>query len=371
MSKSVPYMGLSLKNPIIVASGPWSRNAEGIQKSIDAGAGAVVTETISLESSFELCPRVYTNNNNVLNITRYSPGSFEQWEEEISKIQKNGSFVIANIRGSTPSEFAYMATRLERWDVDALELTPFTPIGAHLEGVGAQSEKIVEIIEAVTKTVSIPVTCRLPYYLAERRDYIYAIERAGARGIGTTESPKALWGVDIAKRKSVIPTFGGFSGEYLRPIMLAAVSSLAQFTECDIAAIGGIQSAENILEAIMLGASVAQVGSSIMTRGYQCITEMAMDLERWTNDENIDSYELIRGAALNSLRAYTELFFQRKTAVLREHAVVPRDLGEQLEKSCLADAISWTQDGEIAIDSDICNGCGMCLAHAPEFIEMK
>ena len=64
----VDYMGLKLKNPVIVASGPWSRNAEGIQRAIDAGAAAVVTETISLEESFELSPRIYKQNGNLLNI---------------------------------------------------------------------------------------------------------------------------------------------------------------------------------------------------------------------------------------------------------------------------------------------------------------
>ena len=57
MAKPVPYMGLPLKNPVIAAAGPWSCDHAAIQRAIDAGAGAVVTETITLEGSGIIYPR--------------------------------------------------------------------------------------------------------------------------------------------------------------------------------------------------------------------------------------------------------------------------------------------------------------------------
>ena len=168
----VDYMGLKLKNPVIVASGPWSRNAEGIQRAIDAGAAAVVTETISLEESFELSPRIYKQNGNLLNTTLYSPASFDCWEKEFSKIQKKGSYVIANIRGGSPTEFAYLASRMERLDADALELVPFTPSGVFMDGADDGPEVVAEVVRAVKRVVNIPVSIRLPFYLVQRRAYV-------------------------------------------------------------------------------------------------------------------------------------------------------------------------------------------------------
>lgn len=57
MSKAIEFMGMQLKNPILVGAGPWSRNGEAMQRSIDAGAAAVCTKTITLEATPRVCPR--------------------------------------------------------------------------------------------------------------------------------------------------------------------------------------------------------------------------------------------------------------------------------------------------------------------------
>ena len=81
MSLSTEYMGLKLKNPIVVAAGPWSRDGASIQRSIDAGASAVVTETITLEANQNPSPRLYLSGSGQLfNTTLFSGIHLEQWE---------------------------------------------------------------------------------------------------------------------------------------------------------------------------------------------------------------------------------------------------------------------------------------------------
>lgn len=226
MIQTAAFMGLPLKNPIIVAAGPWSRDHAAIQRSIDAGAAAVITETITLESSAMIYPRIYARNGELLNTTLYSTKAFESWEEELHKIDKRDSFVICNIRGSTPSELAYIATRMERWGADGLELYPFTPIGAKLENVTSPNE-IFEMLQRVTEAVAIPVAVRLPHHLACTTGFVKAVEKAGACAISTIETMKALWGVDLERRASRVPTFGGYSGTHIFPVTLATVATLA------------------------------------------------------------------------------------------------------------------------------------------------
>lgn len=370
MNSSMEYMGLSLKNPVIAASGPWSRNAQGIQRAIDAGAAAVVTETISLESSRELSPRIYARDGDILNTTLYSPVSFDQWEEEMGKIQKKGSFVIANIRGSSSSEFAYIAAKMERWDADAVELTPFTPIGVQLDGLDTVPDQIAEIIKAVRDSVSIPVSVRIPFYLAERRDFVQAIEAAGASGIGTTESIKAIWGVDILKCRSLVPTFGGYTGTFLRPIMLASVASLSQISSISIAAIGGIRTMENALEAIMLGASAVQIGSGILMDGYEVLTDISNGIDQWLNEQGGPLKE-IRGSALGSIRTFEDLRFLKRTAVVREGIAADSGLSSKLVKCCLPGAISYNDNAGLAVDASLCNGCGLCVSVAPDVMGLR
>lgn len=367
----IDYMGLKLKNPVIVASGPWSRNAEGIQRAIDAGAAAVVTETISLEESFELSPRIYKQNGNLLNTTLYSPASFDCWEKEFSKIQKKGSYVIANIRGGSPTEFAYLASRMERLDADALELVPFTPSGVFMDGADDGPEVVAEVVRAVKRVVNIPVSIRLPFYLVQRRAYVRALEEAGIQAFGTTESLKALWGVDIKRRRIKGTTFGGYTGEYLRPIMLGAVSTLAQNTELPITAMGGIRTAEHALEAVMAGASAIQLGSVVLTDGYSVIRKIVDQLERWAQEESVRNWEEVRGAALGSLYAYEDIHMHPKHAALRSGKKLSAEEINRLESICFVGAIRPLEAGGVEIDAKRCDGCGLCQALAPDYIDLK
>lgn len=130
---SVNFMGLPLKNPIIAAAGPWCRDAAAMQKAIDAGAAAVVTETIALEKSHIVSPRIFYRQGEVYNTTLYSTMTLEDVEQEVERLQKGNAFLICNIRGTTPSELRYLASRMQRLGADALELCCFTPIGTKLE----------------------------------------------------------------------------------------------------------------------------------------------------------------------------------------------------------------------------------------------
>ncbi len=370
MAGEVYYLGLALKNPIIAAAGPWSGNAERIQRSIDAGAAAVVTETVSLEGSCELCPRIYSRHDTILNTTLYSPVSFEAWEDELVKINKKDSYIICNIRGNTPSEFAYISACMERWGADALELTPFTPTGAQLEAIDSSPEAIYEIIKAVVRTVDIPVSVRLPFYLSGQKKYIRKIEEAGASGIATTETMKALWGVDLERKCSLVPTFGGLSGPALLPITFAAVAGLSQMTACSIAAMGGVTAAEEALECVMLGADAVQVGSSILLSDYKVIGEMVSEIEKWLYQHQYKTLSSIHGAALKTIHAYEDLHFCKRKGYIKEHVAVLRETVEKSMKACLNGAISYSND-KLSINEERCNGCGVCMMLASELFGMK
>lgn len=106
MSLSVPFLGRQLKNPVIVAAGPWSRSAAAIQRSVDAGAAAVVTETITLEAGSVIRPRLYLDDGRLFNTMLYSTLDLEQWEQEMDRIDKRDSMLICSIWGATPSETA-------------------------------------------------------------------------------------------------------------------------------------------------------------------------------------------------------------------------------------------------------------------------
>ena len=194
MAKPVSYMGLPLKNPVIAAAGPWACDHAAIQRAIDAGAGAVVTETITLEGSGVIYPRIYARDGEMLNTTLYSALPLEAWEQELARIDRRDSFVICNIRGSTPSELSYIAAHVERWGADGLELCPFTPIGAKLESARTDPQEIYEMLRRVADAVDIPISIRLPAHLACTRGPWSAPARGpSARAKRCRRSGASIW----------------------------------------------------------------------------------------------------------------------------------------------------------------------------------
>ena len=111
MTKPISFMGLALKNPLIVAAGPWSGGAAAIQKCIDAGAAAVITETIVMEEPWLFSPRIYYHDDELLNLSLYGKRTLEEWEGEVERVRKDSCHLICSIRASSPSEIAYIARR--------------------------------------------------------------------------------------------------------------------------------------------------------------------------------------------------------------------------------------------------------------------
>ena len=194
---STQFMGMELKNPVLAAPGPWTGTAEGLQAAIDAGAGAVMTETISQEVYPRLPQTCYHEGGAVFSTSLYSNLTLEQWEVELEKLHPGDCKVIASIRGATPSELAYVARKAERMGVDALQLDLYAPIGPVLAELYTSPDLIAALVSAVKKKVSLPLMVRLPHYLADNKKFLRALETAGADGICTIESIRGISGVDM------------------------------------------------------------------------------------------------------------------------------------------------------------------------------
>ena len=233
------FMGMELKNPVLAAAGPWTGSAEGLQAAIDAGAGAVLTETISQEVYPRLSPGFFHNGGAVYSTSLYSGLTLEQWESEFEQLRKGDCRLIATIRGATPSELAYVARKVERMGVDALQLDLYAPIGPVLLDLSNNAQQIVSLITAVKSEVALPLMVRLPHYVSDNKKFLRALEKAGADGICTIESIRGISGVDIENARPLIPTHCGYTGANVRPITLSAIAALSQNSDLPVSATGG------------------------------------------------------------------------------------------------------------------------------------
>ena len=361
MSFSTEYAGLKLKNPIIVAAGPWSRDGASIQRSIDAGAAAVVTETITLEANQNPSPRLYLScAGQLFNTTLFSGIHLEQWEQEFEALQRGDCKIIASIWGNTPSELAYLAGKVERMGADAVEVSISAPLGTRMD-VGTVPREIFDFVSAVTEAVDIPVSVKLSYEASNFSGFTSSLEEAGIAGVTAIDALKGLMGVDLEHHRTLMPTYGGYSGQYIRPVALATIATLKQTTGFPICGCGGISSAHDALEFIMLGARCVQLASVLLRDGYEAIPKILSDMESWLTAHGYHSVEEVCGLALDSLRPFEELPPRPLTA----HLTGGCDGCGKCINCCLYGVISMA-DGKILLDAEHCTGCGMCEAVCPK-----
>ena len=163
------------------------------------------------------------------------------------------------------------------------------------------------VVSAIKEAVDIPVSVKLSYEASNFNGFTSSLEEAGVSGVTAIDALKGLMGVDLEHHRALMPTYGGYSGQYIRPIALATIATLKQTTGFPICGCGGINSAHDALEFIMLGAQSVQLASVLLRDSYEAIPRILGDLERWLEDHGYYSIEEVCGLALGSLQAFEEL----------------------------------------------------------------
>ncbi|HVI40771.1 MAG TPA: tRNA-dihydrouridine synthase, partial [Anaerovoracaceae bacterium] len=281
------FLGLKMKNPVIVSAGPWNRDGRSIRKGIAAGAGAVITETIVSDALLDVRPRIAFNGQGAQNIRLYSDIQVEGWQREMDIAKSKEGIVIASVSAHTPSELAYLAMKMEKFGADAIELGISSPMGESLEVVASDAERVYEMTKEVVRNVKIPVIAKLSQNATNISKVAKAVKSAGGSGVSAINTVRCILGVDIETAEPTLSTYGGYSGAPIRPLGLASVASIAQAVDIPICGIGGIENYKNVLEYIMLGASAVEIGTAVMVYGFERITEIVNDLENWAEGKGI------------------------------------------------------------------------------------
>ncbi len=356
------FLGMNLPNPVMVAAGPWNRDGEGLKESLEAGAGAVVTESIISDIMLDVRPRISSDRFGAENIRMYSDIQIEGWEREMNIAKSGGGIVIASVSGHTPSELAYLASKMERFGADAIELSVSNPAAESLEVVASHADILFDMTKEVVSAVDIPVMVKLSQNTTNISKVAKAVKEAGGSGVTAINTVRGILGVDLETGVPSLSTYGGISGEYIRPLGLASVATIAQTVDIPICGVGGISSAQNALEYMMLGASAVQVGTGIMLEGKGSIRKIVQELEIWAQDHNIENLSEIRGKALENLKAFDEIKFE--PAVSHANGVPCSENCSKCVNACMYRAISREGDS-IRIDWTKCTGCGLCTSVCP------
>lgn len=356
------FLGLELKNPLIIAAGPWNGDGESIRNSLSSGAGAVVTESIISDAMLDVRPRIACDENGAQNIRLYSDIQIEGWEREMSIAKSNGGIVIASVSAHTPSELVYLASKLEKFGADAIEISVSNPMGEGLEVVASHANVIYEMTKEVVAAVKLPVIVKLSQNTTNIAKVARAVKAAGGSCVSAINAVRGILGVDVERAMPVLSTYGGISGGYIRPLGLASVATISQTVDIPICGIGGISSGKHALEYMMLGASAVQIGTSMMIEGETAVSRILGEMQQWCIEHNINSIEDIRGKALTNLKSFDEMVIEPAVSTVK--SVPCTENCDKCRVACMYGAIT-REDDTVKVDKMKCNGCGLCTFICP------
>ena len=356
------FVGLKLDNPVIIAAGPWNRDGNSLKQSLEAGAGAVVTESIISDTMLDVRPSICSDTMGAQNIRLYSDVQVEGWEREMDIAKSGGGVVIASVSGHTPSELAYLASKMEQFGADAIEMSVSNPMAESLEVVASHADVIFEMTQAVVNSVKIPVIVKLSQNTTNISKVAKAAKAAGASGVSAINTVRGILEIDLENARPSLSTYGGISGEYIRPLGLASVAAICQSVDIPVSGIGGISTAKHALEYIMLGASTVQIGTGVMLHGKEMIRPIISGIEEWLSAHGDLTLDAVRGRALSNLKSFDEMKYEPTVSTV---AGVPcRELCRRCLECCMYGAIKRTEE-TVSVDQMKCIGCGLCVSECP------
>lgn len=296
------YMGLKLRNPIVVASSPLTASLEGLVKCEQAGAGAVVLKSIFEEKVNQDTLNDTTRNGEFLEHSDFADvyGNISkdfyinQYLQLIADAKKKLSIpVIASINCSHVDSWQEYAKRFEAAGADALELN-YYPIASNAAVSGEKVDKAaVAFARQARKAVKLPLSIKIGYEYSSLANIITAFSKEGIDAMVLfNRFYRPDIDIDTLSLSGMQATSEGTEyAESLRWIALMA----AELPKMDFAASTGVHSGETVIKMLLAGASVTEVCSAVMKNGHGVIAGMLCQLEKWMDDKGFATIDAFNG----------------------------------------------------------------------------
>lgn len=297
----VNLSGLELDNPVIPASGTFGYGYEFAELYDINVLGTFSFKGTTKEARFgNPTPRIAECESGMINsVGLQNPGVEKVISEELPKLKKCfNKKVIANVSGFSVEEYAYTCEKLDKEEqVGLLEVNVSCP-NVHNGGMsfGTLPESAAEVTRAVKAVTKKPVYIKLSPNVTDIVSIAKACEEAGADGISLINTLLGMR-IDLKTKKPVIANkMGGFSGSAIKPVAIRMVYQVYEAVKIPIIGMGGISTAEDVIEMMLAGATGVQVGAANLVNPY-CCKEIVEDLPAVMEKYKINSLKDIIGGA--------------------------------------------------------------------------
>ncbi|WP_411680534.1 dihydroorotate dehydrogenase [Clostridium thailandense] len=294
---NVDICGITLKNPVIAASGTFGFGGEYNEIYDVSKLGGISTKGLTLNpKEGNDGTRVYETRGGMLNsVGLQNPGVDNFIKNELPKMRKLNTAIIANLGGGSIDDYLLGIEKLNLTDVEMIELNISCPNVKHGGmAFGIKSEVAYEIVKEVREICKKPLMVKLSPNAEDIVDMAYNCCRAGADAVSLVNTFKGM-AIDIRQKKPVFNNItAGLSGPAIKPIALRMVYEVCKAVDIPVVGMGGISSWKDAVEFIMAGAHAIQVGTANFVKPDICL-DIINGLEDYMKNEGIDSLSEIRG----------------------------------------------------------------------------
>ena len=265
MNLSVDIAGVTMKNPVTTGSGTFG-SGEEFSEFVDLSKlGAVTTKGVAnVPWPGNPTPRVAEVYGGMLNaIGLQNPGIDVFVERDVPYLKKAGATIIVNVCGKSEKDYVEVVERLSDEPVDLLEINVSCP-NVKEGGIafGQDPKALYEITKAVKAKAKQPIIMKLSPNVTDITEMAKAAVDAGSDALSLINTLTGMK-IDIERRDFVLANkTGGMSGPAIKPVAVRMVYQVANAVDVPIIGMGGIATAEDVLEFIMAGATAVSVGTA-------------------------------------------------------------------------------------------------------------
>jgi dihydroorotate dehydrogenase (fumarate) len=298
------YLGLQLKNPLVASASPLSKKVDTVRRLENAGAAAVVMyslfeeqiihESQELDHYLERGTHSFAESLNYFpDMDRYNVGP-ELYLEHLHNVKQAVDIpVIGSLNGVSTGGWIEYAQRIEEAGADALELNIYD-VPTDLDMTGAELEDAyVQLVRDVRARVKLPIALKLSPFFTSMPNMAKRFVGAGANGLVLFNR---FYQPDLdLEELEVIPNLELSTSHELR-LPLRWIAILYGRIEADFALTSGVHTAQDVLKAVMAGANVTMMTSTLLANGVGRLMHILTDLQEWMQEHEYESIQQMRGS---------------------------------------------------------------------------
>lgn len=293
----VNIAGVDFKNPVITASGTFGFGREYDELYDISQLGGISCKGTTLYKRLgNPPPRITETPMGIINsVGLQNPGIDSFIEKDLPWLKTKDITVVANIAGSTISDYCECCEKLNDTDVDMIELNVSCP-NVKQGGVsfGTSTDLLSEVVTAVRKSTNKPLMVKLTPNVTDITEIAKAAEASGADAVSLINTLTGMR-IDINSRKPILKNnTGGMSGPAVFPVAVRMVWQTAKAVKIPVVGMGGISTWQDAIEMMLAGASAIQIGTANFTDAFAPL-KVIEGMNKYLDDRNIASINDIVG----------------------------------------------------------------------------